>query len=112
MIAAGRRSGWLSLPVSAIPAWAKLYRCTFDGAKISKGPYGSSIVADRDLAAASNQPVMVIPRDLVLSLERVEMQAKVDQHLRLLLEALGDFSKARSTAFLSPCWCAIRSVAT
>lgn len=66
-------------------------------------------MAERDLKGASDDdgsgeaPLMTIPKELVLSLERVKMFALADRDLSEILEVMGDF--ARVSGFLSvPLW--------
>jgi hypothetical protein len=47
---------------------------------------------------------MTIPRDLVLSRERVELQAKSDNYLRELLDALGEVGRVSEFPHLPTCW--------
>jgi len=97
MIRRGRAHGWLKLPVSALKPWADLNGIDFNGVNV--GPLarfeerGSTIVAQRSIKGGGGTPLMTIPRDFVLSLEYVEGQAKVDQNLRQLLAALGDYGR-------------------
>jgi hypothetical protein len=94
MIRRGKQEGWLSLPNSALRPWAQLNGIALDGISVGSIPErGSGVVAIRALKGGDEGPLMVIPGDLILSLERVEMQAKSDQHLRTVLEALGDYAR-------------------
>ncbi|KAF4538639.1 Set domain-containing protein [Lasiodiplodia theobromae] len=104
LIARGRSEGWLRVPVSALRVWADLNDVTFNA--ISVGPLpgfelrGSTVIADGALSSGNAEPLMIIPRDLVLSLEAVRMHAKSDQHLRELLDALADFGRSPRIAIL------------
>lgn len=110
IIKRGRAEGWLRLPVSALKPWADLHDITLSG--ITVGPIpgfeqrGSTVIADRVLSARNTEPLMIIPRDLVLSQEAVRVHAKSDQHLREVLDALAEFGRVSylnvSFAFLSP----------
>ena len=96
MIRRGKNAGWLQLPPEAVTPWAMLNDVTFDrtvpgtvqvrgGALLAKEDQG----ADRD----SSQVLLTVPRDLILSLERVQECAKVDKDFREVLESLGDFGR-------------------
>ena len=81
------------LPISALPAWAKLNDVIFYDISVhdieGKG-YG--LVADRSLSSedAFDMPVLLhIPKDLILSKEVVEEHARVDKDFRGLLAAAG-----------------------
>jgi hypothetical protein len=94
MIRRGKQEGWLGLPSSALRPWAQFNGIALDGISVGSVPdRGLGVVAARALKGGDEGPLMVIPGDLVLSLERVEMQAKSDQHLRGVLEALGDYAR-------------------
>lgn len=87
--------------MKALKPWADLNGVAFNN--VSVGPLpglehrGSAVVAERDLDGDNNEPLMTIPRDLVLSLDGVRLYAKSDKHLRQLLEVLGDFGMVSST---------------
>ncbi|KAF2424908.1 SET domain-containing protein [Tothia fuscella] len=101
MIRRGKREGWLNLPPSAVRPWAGLNGVTFDGVKIgSIAGRGTGVVASRVLKGGNEGPLMVIPGDLILSLERVELQAKSDQKLQELLSTLGDYARTTRGAIL------------
>ncbi|KKY16052.1 putative set domain-containing protein [Diplodia seriata] len=104
LIARGRAEGWLRLPVSALRVWADVHDVTFQG--ITVGPLpgfelrGSTVIADGTLSAGNAEPLMIIPRDLVLSLEAVRMHAKADQRLREVVDALADFGRRDEAAYI------------
>ncbi|KAK7533396.1 hypothetical protein BKA81DRAFT_435333 [Phyllosticta paracitricarpa] len=104
LIRRGRQEGWLTLPITALKPWADLNGVGFNN--VSVGPLpglehrGSAVVAERDLLGDNNDPLMTIPRDLVLSLEGVRLHAKSDKHLRQLLEVLGDFAMTARISIL------------
>ncbi|KAK8248656.1 hypothetical protein IWZ00DRAFT_489650 [Phyllosticta capitalensis] len=107
LIRRGRQEGWLTLPMKALKPWADLNGVAFNN--VSAGPLpglehrGSAVVAERDLDGDNNEPLMTIPRDLVLSLDGVRLYAKSDKHLRQLLEVLGDFGMSEAVAHSSLC---------
>jgi len=69
--------------------------------EVSVGPLpglehrGSTVIAKRNMTGGDENPLMVVPRDLVLSLENVQDHAKSDKHLRAVLDALGDHGRVR-----------------
>ena len=101
MIERGRAEGWLKLPVSAFQPWANLNGAVFNGVKVGPLPgyedRGSTVIAERDLSGGDEDPLMVVPRDLVLSLEGVQNHAKSDKNLQELLDALGDHGRVSSS---------------
>lgn len=99
MIRRGRTEGWLKLPISTLPLWAGLNGIALDG--ISVGPLpgledrGSTVIAKKSMEGGNENPLVVVPRDLVLSVENVQTHAKLDKHLRAVLDALGDYGRVR-----------------
>ena len=99
MIRRGRAAGWLQLPPEALVPWAKLNDVAFthlDPGVIAGR--GAALVArtclpDAENAGDGSQVLMTVPRDLILSLERVQEHAKVDKDFREVLESLGDFGR-------------------
>ncbi|KAF1983927.1 SET domain-containing protein [Aulographum hederae CBS 113979] len=105
MIRRGRADGWLRLPVAALKPWASFNGVKYDGIRVAPlagyEDRGSTVIAERRLEGGSEGPLMVVPRDLVLSLEFVQSQLKVDKNLREALEALGDFGRTARGAILT-----------
>lgn len=105
IIARGRSEAWLKLPVAALKPWADLNDVTFNA--ITVGPLpgfeqrGSTVIAAEDLSAGNAEPLMIIPRDLVLSQEAVRLHAKSDQHLREVLDALAEFGRVSSPVIVA-----------
>ena len=103
MIRRGRSEGWLKLSTSALRPWAEFNDVRFNA--VSVGPLpgfehrGSTVIAERDLVGSNEEPLMIIPRDLVISLEAVRVHAKSDQHLREVLDALDDFGRVSADCF-------------
>lgn len=97
MIVEGKTDGWLTLPIETLPAWALFNNVQFHGIKIAPLPghedRGSTVLAQRQLHLGQTHPLMTVPRDLILSLERVQEHAKADADFRTILEALGDFGR-------------------
>jgi len=98
MIGEGKANGWLQLPVNALQSWAVLNNATLDG--VTFGPldgyeqHGSTVIAKRRLTSdGATGPLMIVPRDLVLSKERVHEHAKYDRDFREVLDAVGDFGR-------------------
>jgi hypothetical protein len=94
MIRRGRAEGWLREPVEGLPTWATFRGVKFNGIKVGPLPgyehRGSTVIAERDLASGQ-APLMMVPKELILSRENIELIAKSDHHLRELLHALGEF---------------------
>ena len=80
------------LPLGSFPAWARLNDVATTNVKLQdiQGK-GFGLIADAELGnqESDTEPLMKIPRDLVLSAEAVDEYAKVDQNFRQLLEAVG-----------------------
>lgn len=105
MIREGKTEGWLSLPITTLKPWASLNNVVFNGVRV--GPQnghedrGSTVVAQQSLNDGEAVPLMTVPRDLILSLERVQEHAKTDKDFRDVLEALGEFGRVGDAAVLS-----------
>ncbi len=90
-----------TLPTTALPGWARLNGIEFDGVGIERLTdhgidKGSAVVARRELTReGGNEQLMLVPKDLILSLEAVWNYAKSDKHLREVLEAAGVFARVR-----------------
>lgn len=97
MIRRGRTEGWLKQPIEALPRWAAFHGVAFNGVKVGPLPgfedRGSTVIAQRDLEGGSAEPLLVIPKELIISRQNIELFAKSDRHLRELLESLGDFGR-------------------
>ena len=94
MIRRGREQGWLVNNVNSLRTWAQINGVSFDGITFDKVEnHGTGVLADRDLKGGVEGPLIVVPRDLLLSRERVELQAKSDRWLREVLDALGEFGR-------------------
>ncbi|EMC99180.1 hypothetical protein BAUCODRAFT_120475 [Baudoinia panamericana UAMH 10762] len=105
MIAEGRSAGWLRIPSEAILPWATLndvsFTATVPGVVAGRG---AALIAKHPIPANQNgelQTLLTVPRDLILSLERVQDHAKVDRDYREVLECLGDFGRTPRGAILS-----------
>lgn len=100
MIRRARQSGHLNLPISSLETWAQFNGAKFDGIRCDEIPgSGSGVVAGRDLKGADDEegggegPLMTIPKELVLSLERVKKFALADQGLSEVLGVIGEFGR-------------------
>jgi hypothetical protein len=105
MIRDGKQQGWLSLPVDTLSVWAAFNSVAFDGVNIGPLPgkedRGSTVIAKRSLRGGHEPPLMTIPRDLILSLERIHAHAKSDSDFRAVLDGLGEFGRVGVFAFCS-----------
>lgn len=96
MLRRGKSQGWLSLPAEAFNPWAHLNGVRFHEVKPGQiAGRGSALLASK---AVVNSPdgaecLLTVPKDLILSLEQIQEQAKVDRDFRELLESLGDFGR-------------------
>lgn len=102
------------LPIGALPAWVKLNGVSFRGVEVKQlqaadgTDKGSAVVATcakfadssfpnaemgREEQDAQPEVLMVVPKDLILSLDLVQTCAKSDRYLREVLDAVGEFGK-------------------
>jgi hypothetical protein len=97
MIRTGRTQGWLTQPIESLPTWSTFHGVAFNGVKVGPLPgleeRGSTVIADRELQGGKVEPLLVVPKELIISRQNIELLAKSDRHLRELLEALGDFGR-------------------
>ncbi|PSN66292.1 SET domain-containing protein [Corynespora cassiicola Philippines] len=104
MIRRGRAEGWLKQPIEDLPKWAEFHGVNFNGIKIGPLPgfedRGSTVIASRPLNGGQESPLLVVPKELIISRQTVELLAKSDQHLREVLGALGDFGRTTRGAVL------------
>ncbi|KAJ4351299.1 uncharacterized protein N0V89_006638 [Didymosphaeria variabile] len=105
MIRRGRTEGWLREPIEGLPTWANFHGVKFNGIKVGPLPgfeeRGSTVIASRVLVGEEEEPLMTIPKELILSKQNIELMAKSDQHLRELLQALDDFGRTTRGAVLT-----------
>lgn len=97
------------LPIEALPAWTKLNGITFHDIEVKRIvtddgiDKGASTVTTCVKESKEDSPepeiLMVIPPDLVLSLDMVHTCAKSDRYLREVLEAVGEFGKVSPQTF-------------
>ena len=89
-----------NLSVEKLSAWIQLNNISLNGIQIKTlSDLGSGIVATRELSK-DNDVLMIVPQELVLSLENVWVYAKADQHLSQVLEAVGDYSRVQRASAL------------
>ena len=93
MIREGRAAGWFALAPDAYLSWASL-----NGVELSHvapgvvAGRGGALVASETLRPESSiTPLMTVPRELILSLERVKEHSKTDRDYREVLESLSEF---------------------
>jgi hypothetical protein len=98
MIRRGKAEGWLTIPSDAVLPWAMLNDVEFNKSVpgIVSGR-GGALLAKEDVQVSEGQAeltvLLTVPKDLVLSLERCQEQAKFDRDYREVLESLGDFGR-------------------
>jgi hypothetical protein len=97
MIRRGRTEGWLQQPIETLPTWAEFNGIKFNSVKIGPIPglenRGSTVIATRELAGNREGPLITVPKDLIISRRNIDLIAKSDQHLREVLDAVGDFGR-------------------
>lgn len=96
MIRCGKTEGWLQLPKEAFLPWATLNDVDLKRTIPGKIPgRGGALLAKEPLRAQADESnvLMRVPRDLVLSLERVQEHAKVDKDFREVLDSLESFGR-------------------
>jgi hypothetical protein len=89
------------LPIEALPPWARLNGISLEGIAFQKlqgedgTDKGSAIVAtaEKNGEEAEADTLLTVPSDLALTLEFVHNHAKIDRHLRGILDAVGDFGR-------------------
>lgn len=96
MLRQGKSQGWLSLPPQAFTPWAHLNGVQFHDVKPGHiAGRGSALIASKAVtnSAEGAECLLTVPKDLILSLEQILEQAKVDRDFREVLESLGDFGR-------------------
>jgi hypothetical protein len=99
MFKRGRAEGWLRRPIDDLPIWAKFNGVKFNSINIGPMPgledRGSTVIAVRDLKGGEEDPLMIVPKDLIISRQTIDIIAKADHHLKEVLEAAGEFGRVR-----------------
>jgi hypothetical protein len=96
MLRQGKSQGWLSLPSQAFTPWAHLNGVQFHDVKPGHiEGRGSALIASKAVTNSADgaECLLTVPKDLILSLEQILEQAKVDRDFREVLESLGDFGR-------------------
>jgi len=94
------------LPLGSLPAWLRLNGIEANGVAFqqlgsseSGVDKGNALVGTENKSSTSGdiQPevLLLVPSDLILSLETVDDYSKSDRDLREVLEAVGDFGRVR-----------------
>ncbi|KAF2199462.1 SET domain-containing protein [Delitschia confertaspora ATCC 74209] len=104
MIRRGRLEGWLKRSIDDLPRWAAINGVSFRGIKIGPLPglenRGSTVIAKQELRSEKEGPLMVVPKDLIISRLNIDLFAKSDQQLKEVLEAVGEFGHTTRGAVL------------
>jgi hypothetical protein len=97
MIRRGRQEGWLKEPIEALPTWATFHGVKFNNVKVGPLPgfeeRGSTVIAARELQGIDAEPLLVVPKDLIISRANADLFAKADRHLQQVLDAIGEFGR-------------------
>jgi hypothetical protein len=97
MIRRGRTEGWLKQPIDVLPTWASFHGVKFNCVKIGPLPgyeeRGSTVIADQKLVGGNVEPLLIVPKELIISRRNIDLLTKSDHHLREILEALGHFGR-------------------
>jgi len=95
MIRRGRAQGWLKLPIESLEHWASFNGVQYNGLSVGVIPGQEERGSAIRLASSSSEdkPLMLVPKDLIISKENVYLHAKSDKHLREVLEAVGEFGQ-------------------
>lgn len=93
MIRRGKREGWLRSPKENLSTWATLNDCQFNAVNIDEVLYKDLAVKATRAVRPDDPPLIIVPKDLVLSQETVQLHAKADRHLREVLDALSSFGQ-------------------
>ncbi|KAK5124623.1 hypothetical protein LTR85_001336 [Meristemomyces frigidus] len=106
MIRDGKAAGWLQLPAEALMPWATLNDVAFHSvAPGTAAGRGGALLANEDLHGPADHgamaALMTVPRELILSLERVLEHAKVDKDFGEVLDGLSKFGRTARGAILS-----------
>ena len=90
------------LPSAAFSLWAESNGIRYHGVTVNyREDRGYAVVATRDISP-QEEPLITVPRELVLSAEAVHAQARSDRYLRGLLEAAQELSTVCFCQLLGP----------
>lgn len=95
MIRTGKQDGWLDAPQDALDSWASFNGVLMRGVTVKPVPSKGLAVIACSSIDENAEPLMTVPRELVLSIENIVLLSKADRDLREVLEALGDFGKVK-----------------
>ncbi|KAL8637905.1 MAG: hypothetical protein Q9228_004881 [Teloschistes exilis] len=89
------------LPIEDLPAWAALSEVSYNGITVGRlsGDRGSGIIITAE-RIGDESIILTVPSHLILSLENVWIHAKSDQHLKEVLDAVGEYSRTSRGAIL------------
>jgi hypothetical protein len=91
------------LPIEALPAWCQLNGVELYNVSVRKAERGKgSGLFATNTVSESHSLLLSCPRDLILSLESIRSQAKIDKHLRELLGAIGQFAEVNEKRATRP----------
>jgi hypothetical protein len=97
MFRRGRQEGWLKEPIEALPTWATFHGVKFNSVKVGPLPgfeeRGSTVIAAHKLQGTDAEPLVVVPKDLIISRANIDLFAKADRHLQQVLDAIGEFGR-------------------
>ena len=93
MIRHGKLNGWLSNSHNTLQEWTEFENVVFNNIKIdeSKDSHGLGIVMTPETLNSAHEPLMTVPRNLIVSKDMVLLHAKADVHLRDVLKVLGEW---------------------
>ena len=106
MFRRGKDEGWLELPEDAFVTWAKMNDVAFDNTVPGTiSGRGRALLARTELNELSDDAptvLLTVPKDMILSLERVQEHVKADQYFREFLDSLGDFGRVGWPSYQPP----------
>ena len=88
-----------TLSLDALSTWAQVNHVDFNGVSVQAIPSRGTGLAVTTASIGEKTPLMLVPKDLILSLDHVWLHAKADKQLREVLEAMGDYARVKHPAF-------------